>query len=225
MPMYDYVCTKGHVFEALAGVGEETRPCAVCAGGKEAHSRDYPPSAVEAAFKMAHDLGARGVEDGVGHRVLLAPPASLARKANPLGIVVHRDVVTGEYRFPGHANAPVPAGCERVEVTSTSQARAIEKQVAERESAKERENRYRQEAHFSQVRKAEADDLRSKMGDFSEVGKKLAAAALEMAQEREKNRQRPVGHGINAGFEALSYDRSNREAHADATTGWKKKAE
>lgn len=236
--MYDWVCSQGHVYEALAPMGVTEMDCAYCDYGEHmGKSPDlsiYTTAALEIAKRKAEELydSEQDIDNNgnfvfpsyKAHRVLLATPAWNRRNANSLKIVVHRDPITGQYNFPAHPNAPVPYGYEKVDVTDMHHARAIERQVEAQEAAKEADYIAAQRESKERYRKSLEDDLRAKMGDMSAKGKEFAEYAIK--QEREKIQEKSTRvKSVNAGFEALAYDRSNRQEYRDKETDWKKRQE
>ncbi len=221
MPMYDYVCPKGHAFDSLERFNVESIPCAVCRG-KELNGRysEVSWSVVESIrweLSVMYSMNPPYVL--MAWKTQLSMPSWKVRNANPLKMTVHRDPQTGEYRFPGHRDAPMPSGMERIDIDTAQQARKIEKVVCEREEAKGREAKYREQDHFDRMRRDGEADIRAQMGDFSQAGRAFAEQA--MLRNRKIEADRTPKFTTDVGFDVLSNDRSNRESHADEETGWK----
>lgn len=233
--MYDWVCSKGHVYEALGHMDVTEEDCKYCEYGElYYHTPDlsiYSTAALEIAKRKSEQLYDEEQDiDGNGnfvypsykaHRILLATPAWNRRDANSLKIVVHRDPQTGDYSFPGHRDAPVPYGYERVDVTDIHHARNIERFVESQEAAKEAANIAAQREAKERYRKTLEDDLRAKMGDMSSKGREFAEYAIKKERERVEQKSTRV-KSANAGFEALAYTKSNRSEYRDKQTDWKK---
>lgn len=194
MPMYDFRCPFGHVFESLEPIGTYQVYCHHC-----------PQT----------DIGRLK-----GIRVLLKAPSWRVGNANRLNMVVHQNEA-GDYSFPGNPNAPTAEGYERVEITDVSHARRIEKEVTHRDDLKAQEHQYQTTQHYDALRKKEQGDLRAMMGDFSPKGKAFAEAALKDQSDRSQERSAKPKKTGECYFEALSYDKSNREPHRDSSTDWK----
>ena len=157
---------------------------------------------------------------GVAYRVLLRAPAWRVGNANRLNMVVHQNEA-GEYSFPGDPKASTAEGFERVEITDVSHARRIEKDMSDREHVKAQEHQHETSQYYDAVRKREQDDLRSIIGDFSPKGKQFAEAALKDQANKSQERSAKPTKQSACYFEALSFDKSNREPHRDANTDWK----
>lgn len=134
-------------------------------------------------------------------------------------VVIHKDA-NGKIRFPGSSDAPCPPGFQRVELTTVSQVRQLEREVNRKELSNAENNRFAQRA----VSQAEAKERREKFREvvqgFSPRGRKFAEAIMT-AKDRHKGRlDRPI---TDMGFrvDAFSSDSSNRERYSDSRTGWR----
>lgn len=221
MPMYDYVCPKGHAFESIETTDTKFLVCQVCTGriGNAKYSRQSWAMIHAAKNTVPRVFAISSPRELFAYRVQLSTPTWKVRTANPLKMTVHRDPETGEYRFPAHRDAPMPAGMERIDIDSAQQARKIEKDVREREEAKGREAQYREQDHFDGMRRQGEADIRAQMGDFSQAGQAFAEQA--MLRNRVIEGDRKVDFTTDVGFDVLNNDRSNREPHADEETDWK----
>ena len=154
------------------------------------------------------------------YKVILKAPAYRQGNANRLNMVVHQNEA-GEYSFPGDPKAPTAEGFQRVEISDVSHARRIEQDMSRREHVKAQEHQHETSQYYDAVRKREQDDLRSIMGDFSPKGKRFAEAALKDQANKSQERSAKPTKGGACYFEALSFDKTNREPHRDANTDWK----
>jgi hypothetical protein len=239
MPSYDYVCPEGHVFDGIYAYEEKVVRCRGCF-----NEPGITDGFNELQLRMARVyifslLTSTTVLRGqtIAYRVLLAMPSWMRRNANPLQIVVHRDPVTGRYRFPAHKDAPCPAGFEKVQIDSVWKARQVERAVQFQDRLKAQENIAKERLALDAIQKpGEADLKRALSGEkfavpgrdgkveYTDIstpfGKALAHLALDNLQKKREARSNII-QVPDEGFDALSYDRSNREGHADATTNWK----
>ncbi|MHA2064562.1 MAG: hypothetical protein ACXABY_09305 [Candidatus Thorarchaeota archaeon] len=220
--MYDWVCAHGHVFEELAPSETTDIQCPFCWGKDEQHLNwdMYSGQSREIAMRKAADIK----DWGVAHRVLLATPAWNKKSKTTLGIVVHRDA-HGNFRHPGDPNAPVPPGFEKVEIDTIQHARKIEKAISEQSERIEINKLAGEHEHLEARRKAAEDDTRANMSRMSPRGQEFAKLAMQKAQEKAAKRVGRPKSGEGVGFDALSYDKSNRGDFRDESTGWKKKQE
>ena len=234
MPTWDYVCRKGHVFDGLYKFEEKVVDCQVCKGGVSISTR-YSPRSIALITKLiakVHGIvswrdvkndfirSVASLPNGKAMRILLSMPSWMTKNANSLRITVHRDPQTGEYSFPAHVNAPLRPGMEKVEITNIHQARQVEKSVSLRETAKAVENFHNQREYYNNMRSAGEKEVLAARSKMSQYGKEFADITLQKNHEREA-RKSTIVPGIDAGFDALSYDLSNREGHRDEATGWK----
>lgn len=130
-------------------------------------------------------------------------------------IVIHLGA-DGAVRFPGHENAPVPKGFNRVELKTLSEIAAFERQVNRKltsEAARHIEN---EERHFESVRARLRGDLRQRMQTMSPFGRAFAQLAIEMNNARKKKKS-DVGFHVDI----LNNNSSSREPHRDQETKWK----
>lgn len=177
---------------------------------------------------------------GEAVRCLLAMPSWMTKRQTSLNIVVQRNPKTGEYRFPGRADAPCPPGFTPVHVDSVQKARKVEADIRKQDQQKAAEFAYRKLAQKDHMLSRNANDLREalrtgeyeipdpsdltgqrkkKIKGITPQGRELIAAGLDHIEEARKEGVKIIEPDV--GFEALSYDRSNREPYRDAATNWK----
>jgi len=150
-----------------------------------------------------------------------------AQKFDP--IVVHRNP-DGSYSFPASHDAPVRAGCEKVEIRTLREADRITREVNAREDSQIREQHAHEQSNRDQNRRRNRADLDRLMAGgmwknregqvrhgMSAEGREFAARMREYVDS--KPRTRPGS--ANFHIDVFANDSSNREAHADARTNWK----
>ncbi len=205
MPMYDFECPKGHLTEHFLSKFTERVQCGQDGCTEEGENR---PS-------FWYSSGVR-----------------LAQRFSP--VVIHRDE-SGNIRFPGSADAPVPPGFQKVELSTISQVRQFEKEVNIRDS--ETANKFQDsraafldgqlKANREAVEKIiaggtwEGTDEQGRIVErrgMSERGRKIYDAlrkASEMKQAQGRKNTNPEFF-----VEAFTQNASNREDHRDARTDW-----
>lgn len=143
---------------------------------------------------------------------------SWAQRFSP--VVIHRDP-EGNIRFPGHADAPVPEGFQKVELTDIHQIRKLEREVNHHEDEKSEEFRLAKANHFRQKMKEQRDSISAIVAKMSPRGRRFYEAMREASDARTSKKER--GHAPSSNFfiEAFSQDASNREAYRDERTGWR----
>lgn len=197
MSMFDYICTSPdcglhfeHYFHSSSPAPEES----LCECGTVAKLTFEPSIAMVRPY-------------GAGDAQGFTP------------VVIHKDA-HGKMRFPGSADAPCPPGFQRVELTTLSQVRALEREVNTSERSKSEFNRQAQR-HVSQVEAKERRDKFLELSrNFSPRGKKFRDTIMEAKDIRQGRLDRPVGEP-NFHVDAFSFDSSNRERHSDQRTGWR----
>lgn len=143
---------------------------------------------------------------------------SAAQSFSP--VVVHRSA-DGSIRFPAHADAPVPKGFQKVEMTNLAQIRKFETEVNTRENALLREGRYKEKADIESGRKIMREQFKERVRGFSPRGRAFAERAMEWSDKR--GSKRDVIRDANFHVEAFSFDSSNRDAYQDAGTNWQRR--
>lgn len=146
-------------------------------------------------------------------------------------VVVHR-AADGSLRYPGSADAPVPSGFTRVELTTLPEVRKFEQEVNHRENAILEKDAYNRRVTMDQEiisnREALRDGVRvrdrenpdrikvMRLDEFTAKGREFHD---HMAREADARRARNHSKARKeAGFrvEAFSDNSSNREAYRDA---------
>jgi hypothetical protein len=147
-------------------------------------------------------------------------------------VVIHRDA-QGNIRYPGHANAPVPEGFHKVELTDFHQIRKFEKEVNERERVKFQEHHAAQYRNLEKQLNASRDALvidektgkpigsmQDLVRNFSSRGKRFYDAMHQASQQRLREFASRSLKDANFYVEAFSQNSSNREEHRDPSNDW-----
>lgn len=190
MPAYDYHCDK-------------------CGKTEEYFFKPMPPERLLCAFP------------GCGGEAYYAPSfyytSQTAQRFAP--VVIHKDS-EGNVRFPAHADAPLPPGFQKVELTNFNEIRRFEKEV----NTKDREE-------ASKFHNAKAELLSGQLKEnrrvmerivegFSPAGKKFYEKMQQVSKAKERNAGRPIDPGFY--IEAFTQDSSNRQGYRDAKNDWGK---
>jgi hypothetical protein len=110
-------------------------------------------------------------------------------------VVYHVDK-DGNKRFPGHADAPVPEGFQKVEIQDVVQLRKFEKAIDGEERQRWAQRLEREEAAFEPGRRERRSQLRQDMQGFSNFGRDFARIAMEEGERRK--RAEDVGFRVEA---------------------------
>jgi hypothetical protein len=140
-------------------------------------------------------------EPGGGHK-----PASSGRAQKFDPVVVHVDK-QGNVRFPGRADARVPKGYQRRELTTIGEIRRFESQVNSRERSRFSQLKEAEERFYSDVDSQNRSDLLHAMRSMSPLGRAIAQAAINKSNRRSQPSFEP-------GFcvEVFSYDTPQYDA-------------
>ena len=124
---------------------------------------------------------------------------------------------SGKYRFPGRANAPTPKGYQRIELNTQRAKDKFEKEFGAAETAKLRENFYREQADWEWKVSQNMAGL-EQLRDMSPTGRMMYEQCMKDIEQR--RRREPSGE---AGFyiESNHQYAGNRSAWCDQDTGWK----
>lgn len=134
-------------------------------------------------------------------------------------VVIHKDA-KGNVRFPGSANAPVPEGFQRVELTNVSQVRKLEREVNAFELSRAEGNRLKQRDKAEGERMERRSKFKELVRNFSPRGRQFAEAMM-IARDRHKTRLDKRITDMGFRVDAFSNNHSNREEYRDSATGWK----
>jgi hypothetical protein len=135
----------------------------------------------------------------------------------PVPIVVHVSA-TGRFRFPGAADAKAPRGFERVELKTISEVEKFERRVNHQLREEARDHQENEEKFFGKVKAELRGELRHAMKNMSPLGRDFARFVMAL---NDRKKRKPTEAGFYC--DILHNDQSNREAHVDERTGWKRK--
>lgn len=140
--------------------------------------------------------------------------ASNAQRFDP--VVIHFNPKTNDYRFPGSTDAKVPAGFMKQELRTSHEVRKFESRFNAQESAKIGQSVAMRHYQTQMRQRDRRAALRQQMQHMSPFGRDFARVAME-----QNDNKRPRSFDPNFHIEAFSFDRSNRDAQVDRSTGWK----
>jgi hypothetical protein len=150
----------------------------------------------------------------IGEQVVL-PARSSGEFSVPIVVHVAAD---GAIRFPGRGDARVPEGFERRELRTIREIEHFERQMNARLRSESDRHNSNEERHFSEIKAQQRSELRQRMQGMSEQGRDFARFAMRLNDSR-KRKQTECGFHV----EVLHFDQSNREAHSDDRTNWKRR--
>jgi hypothetical protein len=133
-------------------------------------------------------------------------PHGPARQRDAAGfdpVVIHVDK-EGNVRFPGRANARVPKGYEKRELTSVREIRQFENKMNDRERSKASYLREAEERFYEAEDRQNRSDLLTAMQSMSPLGRAIAQRAIDATNSRSRSTADPGFH-----IEAFSFDSSN----------------
>lgn len=142
-------------------------------------------------------------------------PNQAAGTVPPIVIHVAED---GSFRFPGAADARVPPGFQKKELHTIREIEQFERDVNRRLTAEAHQHHENEDRHFGKMREQARSDLRMKMQQMSERGRDFARFAMAL-NDRRRRKSTECGFHV----EILHFDQTNREAHSDERTQWKRK--
>ncbi len=130
--------------------------------------------------------------------------------------VIHRSA-SGELRFPGRADAPVPAGFEKVELRTVRERDRFEREQNQTENRKHSDFMELRERSYAEVERRNRSDLRSEMARMSNLGRDFARLAMERSNQKPQPR-------FDAGFHLdVNHQDARNRGEVSERTGWKKK--
>lgn len=140
-----------------------------------------------------------------------------AQRIDPIVVFRKSD---GTYSIPGANWTRTPKGCQRVELRTLREVRAVEREI-NGHTAREYEQKLEgRRANLLAARSQSRSELREAMKRMSPQGRKFAELAMERTDRREANRRIEMP---TAFFHVSEYDSSNREKQRDESTGWKRR--
>ncbi len=129
--------------------------------------------------------------------------------------IVYHVMKNGHVSTPAHPNAPVRPGYERREATTLREISRLEKRVNRQELDKAEAHQHREEMRIAMVREEMRPGFLRDVRRMSATGQRIARQAMEMNDARRPQLMDPGVH-----YEVMHFDRSNRDAHQDSSTGW-----
>lgn len=137
-----------------------------------------------------------------------------AQRMDP--IVVHYDPSTQTYRFPAATDARVPNGFERRELRNFSEVRRFQKHWNTLERKRVERAVTSDLMRIDAINAQNRSELRAAMRHMSPQMRDFAQFCMD---RNDATRPRMFDPGVM--IEAMEYDRSNRDPHCDARTGWR----
>jgi len=204
MPAYDFRCPEGHVVEKFLSFSkmEETGGKAECGHVDEdgvycTLEGEYSPS----FWYCSPTETERRVQ--------------AAQRFKP--VVIHRDA-QGNIRYPGSADAPVPPGFEKVELTDFYHIRKFEKEVNERDRVRAQQFANSRDQFLSGQLAENRRVMDNLVKNFTPRGRKFYEKMREVSESRRLKGRATVTPEFYV--EAFSKDASNREGYSDARNDW-----
>lgn len=194
MPAYDFRCPEGHVTEHFMKASEFE------AAGQKTECAHVSEEGVFCTLEGEYSPS-----------FWYNSATHFAQRFSP--VVIHRGI-DGKLRFPAHADAPVPEGFQRVELSQLSEIRALEREV----NARDRETDQKFQSARGQFLDGQLAENRrvmaAKVAGFSQKGRFFYDAMRKASEAK-----RLAGRGSSKPefyIEAFSQNASNREGYSDA---------
>lgn len=132
-------------------------------------------------------------------------------------VVVHKDS-EGNIRYPGRADAPVPKGFQKVELTDLSQVRRFEAEVNKKDREQAEKFRDVRNKYLDGQLKENRRVMAGLVEKFTPRGRKIYDQMKQVSEEK----QRRGAKDVNPGFyvEAFTQDSSNRQGYRDKANDW-----
>ncbi len=188
MPAYDFKCSEGHVTEHFMSQSEFS------ASGEK------------------HVCGENGceLEGEYSPSFWYSSGVHFAQRFSP--VVIHRGI-DGKLRFPAHANAPVPEGFQRVELTQLSEIRALEREVNSGDRIKDQQFQDARNKFLDGQLACNRESVAAQVANFSQRGKWFYDAIRRVSEKKRlagRSAARPEFF-----VEAFTQNASNREGYSD----------
>jgi hypothetical protein len=215
MPMYDFECHLGHHTEHFLPKFTERVQCGFVEHGPDGDYACFAEGEYRPSFWYSSSV-------------------QTAQRFSP--VVIHRDA-SGNVRFPGHANAPVPEGFQKVELATIHDVRKFEKEISLQDSIKSEKFRQARaqflDGQLEANRRAVDEIARGGTWQGTDENGRIVERRgisprgmkiLEQLREASKQKQAQGRSSANPEFfvEAFSQNASNREHHRDASTDWQR---
>lgn len=194
MPAYDFKCPEGHITEHFISF----------------HALEAAENKHECEFVD---------EDGVVCQLEGEYSASFwynsgvhtAQRFSP--VVIHRGV-DGKLRFPAHADAPVPPGFQKVELTNINQIRALEREVNASDRQKDQQFQSARNKFLDGQLAENRRSVAAQVANFSPRGKWFYDKIRKISEQKRlagRSSAKPEFF-----VDAFSQNASNREGYSDA---------
>jgi hypothetical protein len=134
-------------------------------------------------------------------------------------VVVHKDS-EGNVRFPGHADAPVPPGFQKVELTDVHQIRKFESEVNKRDRERAEKFHEAKATLLNGQLKENRRVMEELVKNFTPRGRRFYDKMREVSEAKQSSAGRPIDPGFY--IEAFTQDSSNRDGYRDAKNNWGK---
>lgn len=129
--------------------------------------------------------GSCGQELEIGDFPFCPHGSVFERNANFSPIVIHQDA-EGNVSFPGRSDVPPRPGYQRVELNTTAEVRAFERQYNQRMRAEHYAGREEKEQIESAITAQRRSDLRMAMQGMSRFGRDFARIAMEKSNDKRR---------------------------------------
>lgn len=190
---FDYECPKGHKFEVFYKATEPMKEFVPCLGkdksGKMERSCSESAQWVPSFFYNSEH-------------------SARAQRFSP--VVIHKDA-QGNIRYPAHANAPVPEGFQKVELTTVQQVRSLEREVNSRDREQSEKFRHSRQIMLDGQLKENRRVMEGLVQKFTPRGRKFYEKMREVSERRRLRGPNDVKPEFVV--EAFSQNQSNREAY------------
>lgn len=192
MPMYDYQCEK-------------------CGAVQEQFRRPSEVDDVVQCSTVTNDIPCPGL---MTYKASFWYNSETRHAQGFTPVIIHRSS-SGDIRFPASADAPVPEGFSKVELTNIGQIRKLEKQINQEQDDLSRRHAQGRDNAIDAQRAYNREVFARQLSSMSPAGRKFYDAMKAMADKVRSKRGDSNFH-----LEAFSQNASNREAYRDERTGW-----
>lgn len=125
-------------------------------------------------------------------------------------VVIHKDA-QGNIRFPAHANAPIPEGFQKVELTTVSQVRSLEREVNFSNQLDAERFRASRRALTDGQLKENRRVMEKLIQNFTPRGRRFYEAMRQVSEMRQQQGSKPTRPEFFV--EAFTNNQSNRDAY------------
>lgn len=189
MPSYDFQCSDNHYTEKFTRIA------------------DMPSSVICEHVVNGSPCGK------VAPRVFLSP--ATARDAQPIEPIIVYKKDDGTYLYPGDSNPRKYEGCQRVELRTLGEVRAVTREQDRLDRETWDQTQIAKEIQEGPARRERRAALMDRL--TTQFGRDFARVAIEAAERRRMGKS----YSPSNFYEVAEYDRSNREPQNDRSTGWR----